>query len=99
MSYTDRATFTPDEKEALERTLVRVSVEDLAEKSSGALPQAETTEEDAAPELDLPALVRLLLDVVPNPWQGARIVNETLAELRRPGHLGSNAFAPIASFW
>src|SRR5208337_2518365 len=41
------------------------------------------TAEDFAPELDLPALVRLLLDVVPNPWQGARIVNETLAELRR----------------
>jgi type III restriction enzyme len=83
LSYTDRAIFTPDEKEALQRTLVRVSVEDLAEKSSGALPRAETREEDAAPELDLPALVRLLLDVVPNPWQGARIVNETLAELRR----------------
>lgn len=67
------------------RTLVRVSVEDLAEDFSGALPKAETTEEDAAPELDLPALVRLLLDVVPNPWQGARIVSETLAELRRRG--------------
>jgi type III restriction enzyme len=32
-------------------------------------------------ELDFPALVRLLLDVIPNPWQGARILKETLAEL------------------
>jgi type III restriction enzyme len=29
--------------------------------------------------------VRLLLDVIPNPWQGARILNETLAELRKRG--------------
>ncbi len=85
LSYMDRGTFTPDEKEALERTLVRVRMEDLGEDFSSTFPKAETTEEDVAPELDLPALVRLLLDVVPNPWQGARIVNETLAELRRRG--------------
>ena len=85
LSYTDRAVFTPDEKVALERTLVRLNMDDLAEKSSGALPKAETTEEDVAPELDLPSLVRLLLDVVPNPWQGVRIVKETLAALRRRG--------------
>jgi type III restriction enzyme len=30
-------------------------------------------------------LVRLLLDVVPNPWQGARILQETLTELRKRG--------------
>ncbi len=84
-SFTKRATFTPDEKEAIERTLVRVSVEDLGSVDDGDLPKTQTTDEEIQPELDIPALVRLLMDVIPNPWQGARIVNETLAELRKRG--------------
>lgn len=84
-SYTNRATFTPDEKEAIERTLVRVNVADLGNVDDESLPQPTTTEEAVEPELDFPALVRLLLDVIPNPWQGARILEETLAELRKRG--------------
>ncbi len=84
-SYTKRATFTPDEKDALERTLVRVSVEDLGGVDDQAALKTETTEEGVEPELDVPALIRLLLDVIPNPWQGARILNETLAALRKRG--------------
>jgi type III restriction enzyme len=84
-SYTNRATYTPDEKDAIERTLVRVSVENLGKVDDGDLPKAETSEEAAGPEMDFPALVRLLLDVIPNPWQGARILEETLAELKRRG--------------
>ncbi|HZT26918.1 MAG TPA: hypothetical protein VFA57_14560, partial [Pseudolabrys sp.] len=33
--------------------------------------------------LDRAALIRRMLDVVPNPWQGARILDETLAKLRK----------------
>jgi type III restriction enzyme len=33
--------------------------------------------------LDQPGLIRRMLDVVPNPWQGARILNEALDCLRR----------------
>jgi len=82
--YTNRATFTPDEKEAIERTLVRVSVENLGNVDDDDLPGL-TSKEDHEPELDVPALVRLLLDVIPNPWQGARILQETLAALRKRG--------------
>ncbi len=82
-SYTNRATFTPDERDAVERTLVRVSLEDLGNVDDTDLPRRETTEEDMDLELDFPALVRLLLDVIPNPWQGARILEETLAQLRK----------------
>ena len=32
--------------------------------------------------LDRPGLIRRMLDVVPNPWQGARILDETLTALR-----------------
>lgn len=83
--YTNRATFAPDEKDSVERTLVRVSVEDLGNVDDGDLRGVKTSEEQMDAELDIPALVRLLLDVIPNPWQGARILEETLAELRRRG--------------
>jgi type III restriction enzyme len=82
-SYTKRATFTPDEKESVERTLVRVSVEDLGNVDDEDMPKPKISERDVEPELDFPTLVRLLLDVIPNPWQGARILRETLTELRR----------------
>lgn len=84
-SYTNRTTFTPDEKDSVERTLVRVSVEDLGNVDDDDLPKLTTTEEEVEPELDFPALVRLLLDVIPNPWQGARILEETLSEVRKRG--------------
>ncbi len=84
-SYSDRATFTPDDKEAHERTLVRMWMEDLGGVDDNDLKNAITTQEQVEPELDCPALVRLLLDVIPNPWQGARILEETLAEFRRRG--------------
>lgn len=83
-SFTKRDTFTPDEREAIERTLVRVSVENLHKANDG-LPTVQKFEENAEPELDVASLVRLLFDVIPNPWQGMRILDETLVELRKRG--------------
>jgi type III restriction enzyme len=62
---------------------VRVSVEDLGNVDDEDMPKPKISERDVEPELDFPTLVRLLLDVIPNPWQGARILRETLTELRR----------------
>ena len=81
-SYTNRASYTPDEKETIERTLTRVDVEDLGNMDDE-LPKTRTSEEQVELELDFPALVRLLLDVIPNPWQGARILQETIAALHK----------------
>ncbi|MGB8355603.1 MAG: hypothetical protein WCD79_17020 [Chthoniobacteraceae bacterium] len=81
-SYTARKTYTPNEKEAIEKTLVRVKLEDLGNLDDE-LSTTKTTEEDVEQQLDFPSLVRLLLDVIPNPWQGARILNETLSDLRK----------------
>ena len=81
-SYTNSDTYTPDEKETIERTLIRVNLEDLGNMDDE-LPKTQTSEEQVEAELDFPALVRLLLDVIPNPWQGARILRETVDELRR----------------
>jgi type III restriction enzyme len=33
--------------------------------------------------VDRPGMARLMLTVIPNPWQGVRIIDEALAELRR----------------
>jgi type III restriction enzyme len=74
--------FTPDGKEGYERTVSRVSVEDLGRVDDTELPKQVTTEEPET-DLDFAALVRLLLDVIPNPWQAARILEETLADLRK----------------
>ncbi len=81
-SYTNRATYTPEEQETIQRTLTRVDVEDLGNMDDE-LPKTKTSDEQVELELDLPALVRLLLEVIPNPWQGARILQETFAELRK----------------
>jgi len=35
--------------------------------------------------MDFPALVRLLADVIPSPWQAARILRTALASLRKRG--------------
>ncbi|HEU0009473.1 MAG TPA: DEAD/DEAH box helicase family protein [Verrucomicrobiae bacterium] len=75
--------FTPDGKQSYERTVSRVSVEDLGNVDDADLPKLTTTEEEAPTELDFPALVRLLADVIPNPWQAARILEETLTDLRK----------------
>ncbi|MCX6900869.1 MAG: DEAD/DEAH box helicase family protein [Verrucomicrobia bacterium] len=77
--------FTPDGKQSYERTVSRVSVENLGNVDDADLPKPVTTEEEAPAELDFPALVRLLVDVIPNPWQAARILEETLADLRKQG--------------
>jgi len=75
--------FTPDGKQSYERTVSRVSVEDLGNVDDADLPRPIMTEEEAPTELDFPALVRLLVDVIPNPWQAARILGETLTDLRK----------------
>jgi type III restriction enzyme len=77
--------FTPDGKQSYERTVSRISVEDLGNMDDSDLPKLVTTETEAPAELDFPALVRLLVDVIPNPWQAARILEETLGDLRKQG--------------
>jgi type III restriction enzyme len=81
-SFTNRNEYMPGEEATIQRTLARVDVENLGNLDD-VLPKMQTSEEQVGAELDFPALVRLLLDVIPNPWQGARILQETIAELRR----------------
>ncbi len=77
--------FTPDGKQAYERTISRVNMEHLGYVGDEDMPKPIITEEEVPGELDVPALVRLLVDVIPNPWQAVRILEETLADIRKQG--------------
>jgi hypothetical protein len=72
--------FVADDRERIDRTRVRLDVNDLA--ASGPLAALQETSDVLDLEIDVTAMVRLLLDVIPNPWQAARIFNDTLAKLR-----------------
>lgn len=72
-----------DETEKLTRTIARVELEKKLDDAG--LFTHELVDELPDEGLDLPFLVRQLLDVIPNPWQGMRILDETLATLRSRG--------------
>jgi type III restriction enzyme len=56
---------------------------DIAAGDKFALGSTEAKPQALDPSrLDRPGLIRRMLDVVPNPWQGARILDEVLVKLR-----------------
>ncbi len=79
-NYTGKG-FSPDTKESLDKTIARVSVENLNNVDD--TPRTRVEMEAVEPIMDIPALVRMLLDVIPNPWQGVRILDEALAHFRQ----------------
>ena len=78
-TFRDADQFVPDDQETISRSQVRIDVSDL-ERDDPAL--AEVSESDLVDTaVDIPALSRLILDIVPNPWQGARIIQDALERL------------------
>lgn len=75
------------DSDKLERTVARVTLDRKAKESGQTVFELEQEVVEALPEegLDVPYLVRQLLDVVPNPWQGMRLLEETLVALRGKG--------------
>jgi type III restriction enzyme len=60
------------------------TIVDLADGAEFGLKRDEAKiAEIEAGRIDRPHIIRQLLDVVPNPWQGARILDAALAELRK----------------
>ena len=72
-----------EDVEKLKRTIARVDLDKKTDETG--LFTHELVAEVPDEGLDLPFLVRQLLDVIPNPWQGMRILDETLATLRSRG--------------
>ena len=76
--------FQAEDQDKLRRTVARVNFE---KKNDG---QFEFTDallqsEEEIPEdgLDFPFLVRQLMEIIPNPWQAVRILEETFSILRK----------------
>jgi type III restriction enzyme len=82
LEWTKAGEFSPDDASSLAHTRVTVDVEQLGSDPKKAL---GTDEAGGKPELDFPALVRLLVDVIPSPWQAARILRGALSALRKRG--------------
>lgn len=76
-----------DTDEKLNRTIARIDIDRNSEEVGRTLFQFLQEQVAELPEegLDLAFLVRQLLDVIPNPWQGMRILGETLNTLRQRG--------------
>jgi type III restriction enzyme len=89
--FTGRDTFSPDSAEGIQRSQARVDVGDDGAAAVQASPV--TTIAAADGQLETGALARLLLDVVPNPWQGARIVDQAIEALRERGISEARIFA------
>jgi type III restriction enzyme len=80
LQFSGDLTVNQDRQAGPERTVARI---DLGPEQ----PALESSALDVLPEegLDRPFLVRQLLEVVPNPWQGLRILDEVLEKLRSKG--------------
>ena len=79
LEWTKASEFSPDDASSLAHTRVAVDVDQLGPDPTKPLGVAEAGDK---PDLDFPALARLLADVIPNPWQAARILRGALASLR-----------------
>jgi type III restriction enzyme len=82
--YLQADSVTVEEQEKLKRTIARVDL-DQKKEDEAKLFSHEMVDHLPDEGLDIPFLVRQLLDVVPNPWQGMRILDDTLAVLRSRG--------------
>ena len=79
LEWSKAAEFSPDDASSLTHTRVAVDVNQLGPDPKKPLGVAEA---GGKPDFDFPALARLLADVIPNPWQAARILRGALAVLR-----------------
>ncbi len=91
-NFTQSDTWTIDASKAVNRTVVTVDIRegtnqfafDFAPAEAGDLPEEG---------LDISFLVRQLLDVVPNPWQGMRVLSRALEALRKRGGTEDQLYA------
>lgn len=80
-------TIAMDGDDRVVRTIAKISIDEEIGRPEKTTPDLEHVELSGMPEegLDFSFLVRQLLDIIPNPWQGARLLSDTLAVLRRRG--------------
>ncbi len=74
-------------EDKLKRTIARIDIDKKSQEDDQTVFNLTQEEWEGLPDegLDVPFLVRQLLDVIPNPWQGMRILQDTLTILRTRG--------------
>lgn len=83
-SFTQKEKFTPDDQDKLDKTITRITMAN--EDGQFKLPYTtDSGTSEVETELDFPFMVRQIMDVVPNPWQATRIIEETLSTLEKRG--------------
>lgn len=76
--------FQAQDQDKIHRTVARVNIERKVDGQFEFTDALLQSEEDIPDDgLDFPFLVRQLMEVIPNPWQVARILEETLSILRQ----------------
>ena len=76
--------FQALDEDKLKRTVARINIERKNDDQFDFTDTLLQSEEDIPDEgLDFPFLVRQLIEIIPNPWQAARILEETLDVLRK----------------
>lgn len=80
LSYSKAAEFNVKDYDVGKQQAFTIDIEDSEAFGLASQPAGAATFVDQP--LDRPGLIRRLLDVVPNPWQGARILDDALAILR-----------------
>ena len=73
--------------EKLKRTIARIDIAKAEKQNGRTLLDFIQENVEGLPEegIDVSFLVRQLLDVIPNPWQGMRVLAETLGTMRQRG--------------
>lgn len=85
IAYSGKNTFDPGKADTVEETLTLIDVDLRPSGEQEVESVGETTSQRASGEIDISFLVRQLLDVVPNPWEAARILEDTLSALQARG--------------
>lgn len=85
--FLQAGTVSMEENEKLNRTIAKIDIKKKGKERGQVdyITSQMIRERKYDEELDIPFLVRQLLDVIPNPWQGMRILSETLGLLRDRG--------------
>ncbi|MDH5179825.1 MAG: DEAD/DEAH box helicase family protein [Gammaproteobacteria bacterium] len=85
--FLQAGTVSMEEDEKLNRTIAKIDIKKKGKERGqfDYITSQMVRERQYDEELDVPFLVRQLLDVIPNPWQGMRILSESLDLLRERG--------------
>jgi len=86
-SYVNKDALTADARNKLKKTITSIDMKADKGQMGFDFSKPATREASREGELDFSFMVRQMMEVVPNPWQASRIVQETLDAITATGKL------------